>query len=66
MLRLSGDLVGNEFRFTGETVGRNGAKTLQHLTFSKNPDGTVRQYWEGSTDDGKSRSVVFDGPYRRR
>jgi hypothetical protein len=42
------------------------AATLQKLTFTPNADGTVRQFWEQSTNDGKTRTVAFDGLYVRK
>ena len=34
-------------------------------TWTPNPDGTVRQHWEISSDAGKSWTTAFDGLYRR-
>jgi hypothetical protein len=65
VLRLAGELVGNQLMLTGETVRRNGTKVLHRLAFTKNPDGTVRQFWESSPDLGKSWGVSFDGIYRK-
>ena len=31
-----------------------------------NPDGTVRQLWETSSDKGTSWATAFDGLYRKR
>jgi hypothetical protein len=39
---------------------------MQRLTFFNNPDGTVRQLWESSNDEGKTWQVAFDGLYRKR
>ena len=45
------------------------AKTgmVQHerITWTPNTDGSVRQLWETSTDDGKTWVVAFDGLYRK-
>jgi len=35
------------------------------MTYSKNADGSVRQFGEQSTDDGKNWSPAFDFTYRR-
>ena len=40
--------------------------TLNRITWTPNKDGTVRQLWEASTDQGKSWQVAFDGLYRRK
>jgi hypothetical protein len=36
------------------------------ITWFNNTDGTVRQLWEQTTDDGKNWSVAFDGLYRKQ
>ena len=62
-LNLQGDFVGNAMHYTGETTGLNGV-TQESLTFTPNPDGTVRQLWRQSPDGGNTWRVVFDGLYR--
>lgn len=42
-----------------------GAQTI-HLTFSKLPDGSVRQLSELSADGGKRWAVQYDFTYRRK
>ena len=37
---------------------------LVRISYSKNADGSVRQFGEQSTDDGKSWSPSFDLTYR--
>ena len=66
VLRLSGELVGNQLRLTGETSRPNGTKVVHRLSFTNNPDGTVRQFWESSPDQGKTWTATFDGVYRRQ
>ncbi|GAB4231511.1 MAG: hypothetical protein Tsb0034_03910 [Ekhidna sp.] len=44
----------------------NGNISLSRLTFTLNDDGTVRQLFESSTDDGKTWTPAFDGLYKRR
>lgn len=41
------------------------AVTRERITWTPAPDGSVRQLWEYSTDDGKSWKARFDGQYRR-
>jgi hypothetical protein len=36
------------------------------ITWTPNPDGTVRQLWERSADGGATWSVLFDGLYTRK
>lgn len=38
----------------------------QRITWTPQPDGSVRQHWEVSADDGRSWRTAFDGHYRRR
>jgi hypothetical protein len=39
------------------------AKVLQRITWTPNKDGSVRQVWETSADQGKTWQTVFDGLY---
>ena len=43
-----------------------GASPRNRITWTPNPDGTVRQHWEQSTDAGGSWATVFDGLYAPR
>jgi hypothetical protein len=43
-----------------------GKKTLAKMTFSKLPNGDVRQFGENSTDDGKTWTTSFDLTYSRK
>jgi hypothetical protein len=51
-----------------EGPGRSpkGEPARSRMTFTPRPDGSVRQHWEYSTDNGASWSTSFDGIYRRR
>lgn len=64
-LRLTGKFSGNQMRLTGTRPGPDGKPQAQRLTFTRNPDGTVRQVWDASSD-GKTWTVVFDGLYRKK
>jgi hypothetical protein len=64
-LRLSGTFAGDQMGMTGVAPGPDGKPQQQRLTFFKNPDGTVRQLWETSSD-GATWQVSFDGLYRRK
>jgi hypothetical protein len=41
-------------------------RIINKMTWTPNPDGTVRQLWEQSKDGGQAFTVLFDGLYRRR
>ncbi|MEM9327893.1 MAG: hypothetical protein AAGA85_19665, partial [Bacteroidota bacterium] len=43
-----------------------GQLAISRLTFKLNEDGTVRQLFESSTDDGKTWTNSFDGLYRKK
>jgi len=38
----------------------------ERITWTGNADGTVRQHWQRTTDDGKTWATVFDGLYKRK
>ncbi|MEO8573969.1 MAG: hypothetical protein ABI481_08360 [Pyrinomonadaceae bacterium] len=44
----------------------NGKRSLARMTFSKSPDGNVRQLGESSTDDGKTWATTFDFIYVKK
>lgn len=62
LLLLEGGLVDGKMVFEGETTGQDGAATKHRITWTPNPDGTVRQVWE-STDAAGDWKVAFDGHY---
>jgi len=65
-LRFAGRYAEGKLAMKGESQTSNG-NTLHHkLTFTNNPEGTVRQLWEQSTDGGTTWKVAFDGLYRKR
>jgi hypothetical protein len=66
VLELTGDYKDNQMRFTGETLAPDGKKTLERLTFTKISADRVRQFWEQSTDGGKTWTIAFDGTYIRK
>jgi hypothetical protein len=45
--------------------GREGKQTLR-MTFTRNPDGSVRQHGEVSGDGGRTWTTSYDFHYRRR
>ena len=65
VLELSGGLVGSDMVMSGEHDVR-GRHLMERITWTPNADGTVRQFWQQSTDDGKTWQTAFDGRYRRR
>ena len=68
-LHLVGGLVGGAMVLRGQQDKPNaqtGLTQRERITWTPNPDGSVRQLWETSNDDGKTWAVSFDGLYRRR
>lgn len=43
-----------------------GKRPHERITWTPQDDGSVRQLWETSKDDGASWQVTFDGRYRKR
>ncbi len=65
ILELSGTLVNGHMVLTGEHAAR-GRRVMERITWTPNPDGTVRQHWEQSTDGGNTWQTAFDGHYRKK
>ncbi|MDH5315289.1 MAG: hypothetical protein OEW44_02310 [Gemmatimonadota bacterium] len=66
VLRLAGQYEQDEMRLAGESRGRDGVLIENRLTFSRNPDGSVRQLWVSRRPGQPEWTVVFDGLYVRR
>ncbi|HVU18069.1 MAG TPA: hypothetical protein VHD32_14170 [Candidatus Didemnitutus sp.] len=66
VLELSGGIVGRSMVLSNETTGRDGRPLRNRITWTPNDDGSVRQLWETSRDDGRTWQTSFDGLYRRR
>lgn len=66
VLDLYGGLVGGKMVLSGEAPQTGGVRQLERITWTPNPDGTVRQHWEQSTDGGKTWTTAFDGLYRKQ
>jgi len=62
VLRLEGGLVDGNMVLSGEAI-TNGETVVNRITWTPNDDGTVRQHWESSKDDGKTWATLFDGLY---
>ena len=42
----------------------SGVHRRERISWTPNADGSVRQLWESSEDEGKTWTVAFDGLYR--
>jgi hypothetical protein len=60
------DLAGTfaDKRMVLSSTGKTGP--VQRIAWSVDDDGSVRQLWESSSDEGKTWTVQFDGRYVRR
>jgi hypothetical protein len=65
-LQLTGELSNGNMVLQSEKLP-NGKGQLQidRITWTPNKDGSVRQHWEVSTDDGKTWITAFDGLYKK-
>lgn len=66
LLKLDGKLEDGSMVLHGELIGRDGNKSLQRVTWTPGDDGSVRQHWESSADEGATWSTQFDGKYVRK
>jgi hypothetical protein len=67
LLELDGALVNGSMVLSGQRPARDGSGMAMHrISWTPNEDGSVRQYWEASEDDGHTWSVQFDGMYVKK
>ncbi|MGH7514295.1 MAG: hypothetical protein ACREOQ_15380 [Gemmatimonadales bacterium] len=66
VLNLTGHYADGRLTFVGENRKPDGSTLRHRLSFHANPDGTVRQLWETSSDGGSSWATSFDGLYAKR
>jgi hypothetical protein len=62
-LHLTGGFADGQMVMSGERTV-NGKVSTDRISWTDNPDGTVRQLWELSADGGETWQVLFDGLYR--
>lgn len=66
-LVLTGELIGNQMIMKSKTLTNpKGEKYTNRITWTNNEDGSVRQNWEVSSDDGKTWLSIFDGLYKKK
>jgi len=66
VLLLAGGIINGEMVMEGERRLPDGTQTLERITWTPNADGTVRQRWQSSRDQGMRWTTTFDGVYRKR
>lgn len=65
LLLLDGRLVDGRMVLEGVSAAPGGAASRQRITWTPNPDGSVRQFWESQDGAGKW-GTAFDGLYKRK
>lgn len=65
-LDLAGGLEDGKMVLQGDSTSRDGLAIRNRITWTANPDGTVRQHWEVSKDRGESWETAFDGLYKKK
>ncbi|HUP08093.1 MAG TPA: hypothetical protein VMU47_13120 [Caldimonas sp.] len=65
LLLLEGGIQDGKMVLQGQTTDADGKLTRHRITWTPNPDGSVRQLWE-STNAAGDWTVAFDGKYTRR
>ena len=65
LLLLEGGLRDDKMVMEGQTVGEDSKVTKHRITWIPNRDGSVRQLWESTDDQGKW-VTAFDGLYVRK
>lgn len=66
VLHLEGGIVDGSMALAGtKNNAPTGKPQRQRITWTPAKDGSVRQHWESSDDDGKTWTTAFDGIYRK-
>jgi hypothetical protein len=66
ILFLAGEYKDGKMMLQGESM-QGGKKVMDRITWHNNTaEGTVRQVWEKSSDEGKTWKTVFDGLYKKK
>lgn len=68
-LVLNGNFAAGSMVLSGQQPkpdAKTGIAQRERITWTPNADGSVRQLWESSVDDGKTWTIAFDGQYRRK
>lgn len=64
LLQLEGELAGGSMVLQGAGLTPKGPMQ-NRITWTPRADGSVRQFWEISSDGGKTWQASFDGVYRK-
>ena len=64
LLLLEGGIQDGKMLLEGSGVTKAGKPIEHRITWTPNPDGSVRQFWQSAGEDGEWKTA-FDGTYRR-
>jgi hypothetical protein len=64
LLVLEGNFQDGRMRLEGQNIGTDGKVAKHRITWTPNPDGSVRQHWE-SLDANGEWVTAFDGNYTK-
>ena len=65
LLLLEGGIRDGKMVLEGQTTGTDQTIVKHRITWTPNPDGSVRQLWESTQPNG-AWAVAFDGKYTRK
>lgn len=65
-IHARGDYSDGKMVLEGETTDQEGTVWMNRITWFNNDDGTVRQYWQVSNDEGATWTDSFDGLYKKK
>jgi hypothetical protein len=66
LIEFEGSFHGTTLEYTSHSATPDGKNVVGLMTFTPGSDGSIRQVWKQSTDDGKTWKVEFDGIYKRK
>ena len=66
LLQLDGELTDGAMVLSGKGKLPNGDAVTHRITWTPKADGTVRQHWESSKDQGATWFTAFDGLYTKK
>ena len=64
LLKLTGGVVGKSMILTGKSTTK-GKQVMNRITWTPCADGSVKQHWETSVNDGVTWQTTFDGLYTK-
>ncbi len=66
LIEFEGSFRDKTLEYTARYTTLDGKNVIGIMTFTPGTDGTIRQIWKQSTDEGKTWNVEFDGIYKRK